>query len=95
MVVAISPEPVRTSADLARRCGLGFLLLSDVDGRVMDQFGVRNGFAAATSLLPHPAVLIFDSDLQLRFRSVDRNYKKRTTLSTIYNALATLRQAAL
>jgi peroxiredoxin len=95
MVVAISPEPVRTSADLARRCGLEFLLLSDIDGRVIDQFGVRNGFVAATSMLPHPAVLIFDSDLQMRFKSVDRNYKKRTTLSTIYKALSTLRQPAL
>lgn len=93
-VVAISPEPVRTSADFARRCGLTFPLLSDSDGRVMEQFGVRNGFAAAVSMLPHPAVLIFDPELQLRFRSVDRNYKKRTTLSSIYDALDSMKQPA-
>jgi peroxiredoxin len=91
-VVAVSPEPVHTSADFARRCGLTFPLLSDLDGRVMEQFGVRNGFAAAASMLPHPAVLIFDSELQLRFRSVDRNYKKRTTLSSIFNALDSMNQ---
>lgn len=94
-VVAVSPEPVRTAADFARRCGLSFPLLSDLDGRVMEQFGVRNGFSTATAMLPHPAVLVFDSELNLRFRSVDRNYKKRTTLSSIFNALDSLRQPAL
>ncbi len=92
VVVGICPEPVATVADFAQRCGITFPLLSDLGGSVIDQFGVRNGFSAATAMLPHPAVLIFDSDLNLRFRSIDRNYKKRTTLSSIYDALETLAQ---
>jgi hypothetical protein len=40
--------------------------------------------------LPHPAVFILDTDAIVRFRSIDRNYKKRTTLRTILGALDSL-----
>lgn len=89
-VVAISPEPAGTSAGLARQLGLAFPILSDADGRVIEQFGVRNRFSAAMTLLPHPAVFILDGKGAIRYRSVDRNYKRRTTMRTILNQLQAL-----
>lgn len=82
-VVAISPEPPATSRALARELGLNYRLLSDVDGRVIDAFGVRNGFGSARVLMPHPAVLLLDGAGVVRHRSIDRNFRKRTTMRTI------------
>jgi peroxiredoxin len=86
-LAAVSPEPRGTSSMLAAQLGIEFPLLSDERGSVIDQFGVRNGFAAARTVLPHPAVVIIDSAFAIRFKSVDRNYKRRTTMHTIFAAL--------
>lgn len=88
-VVAISPEPPATSAALARQLGLEFDILSDADGRVIELFNVRNRFSAAMTLLPHAAVFVLDAGGVIRFRAVDRNYKRRTTMRTILNQLPT------
>jgi peroxiredoxin len=86
-LVAIGPEPVGTARALVRELGLSFPVLADVDGRVIDLFGTRNGFSTARSLIPHPAVVIIDAELVVRFRSIDRNYKKRTTIRSIFQVL--------
>jgi len=38
-------------------------------------------------LMPHPAVYILGKAGIVQFRSIDRNYKKRTSVRTILNAL--------
>jgi peroxiredoxin len=86
-VVAISPEPPATSAMLARELAIGFPLLSDRRGEVIDRYGARNSFTSATTVLPHAAVVIVDAHGFVRFKSVDRNYKKRTTIRAILNVL--------
>ena len=82
-LVAISPEPPATSRALATELSLPFRLLSDPAGAVIDSFGVRNGFRAAHSVLPHASVFLLDASGVVRFHSIDRNYKKRTTVRTI------------
>lgn len=87
-LVAVSPEPPGTSRELIAQLGLTFPLLSDPDGRVIDAYGTRNGFlAGARSLLPHPSVFVLDAAGNLRLKSIDRNYKKRTTMRAIFGAL--------
>ena len=86
-LVAISPEPPATSRDLARELGLSFPLLCDADGAVIDRYGVRNGFAGTRALLPHAAAFVLDPAGLIRFKSIDRNYKKRTTVRTLFAAL--------
>jgi peroxiredoxin len=92
-LIAISPEPPNTSAALASQLGLSFPILSDADGRVIELFCVRNRFSAAMTLLPHASVFVLGSDGRIGFRSVDRNYKKRTTMRTILSALRPLESA--
>lgn len=93
-VVAVSPENTDLSRRFADEIGLPFLLLSDTEGRVIDAFGVRNTFSSARTLLPHPSVIIIAPDGRVLFRSVDRNYKKRTTLRTILGVLRPTSDAA-
>ena len=89
-IVAISPEPPATSAMLARELSIGFPLLSDRRGEVIDRYGARNAFTSAATVLPHATVVIVDALGFVRFKSVDRNYKKRTTIRTILNVLKDL-----
>lgn len=89
-VVAISPEPVATSASLARELRVTFPLLCDSDGEAIEAFNVRSRFASTRALLPHPAVLLIDRGGVVRFRSVDRNYKSRTTMHTIFTEIERL-----
>lgn len=86
-VVAVSPESPDISSRLALELSLPFLLLSDTDGDVIKNYGVRNTFSSARSLIPHPAVVIVTPLGNIAFKSVDRNYKKRTTIRTILEEL--------
>ena len=90
-VVAISPEPPATSARLADELNLTFPLLCDTAGDVMDRYGARNRLTSARTVMPHPAVFVVDPAGAIRFRSVDRNYKRRTTMHAIFAALDALR----
>ena len=90
-LVAISPEPPATSRSLATELALPFRLLSDPDGEVIDAFGARNGFRAARSVLPHASAFLLDANGIIRFHSIDRNYKKRTTVRTMLGWLDELR----
>ncbi|MDB5297989.1 MAG: Peroxiredoxin [Phycisphaerales bacterium] len=87
-LVAVSPEPPTTAAALVADLELGFPVLSDAGAVVIDRYGTRNGFAGAPAMLPHPSVFVIDRDGVVRFRSVDRNYKKRTTVRTILAEVA-------
>ena len=95
-LVVISPEPAFQSARLIEELGLPFPVLSDVDGHAIaaiDRYGTRNSFSQVKSLLPHPAVFVVDLDGMIRHRSIDRNYKKRTTVRTILAAIEEARRA--
>jgi peroxiredoxin len=94
-VIAISPEPPATTAALVKALSISFPLLSDTDGSVIDRFGVRNRFTSASTHVPHPAVFVFDSARHLRFSSIDRNYKKRTTIRTLVSVLQEIQASSL
>jgi peroxiredoxin len=82
-VAAISPEPVSTSAGLARDLAIDFPLLCDIHGAVIERYGVRNRVSCRRAELPHPAVFVIGATGVVRFKSIDRNYKRRTTVHTI------------
>lgn len=86
-LVAISPEPCATSAALVADLDLPFPLLSDINGKAIDAYGVRNRFTGAAPLLPHPAVFILRPDRSIHFKSIDRNYKRRTPIPSLFRAL--------
>lgn len=87
-VVGVSPEDPATSRRLAAELALTFPVLCDPEGKAIEAYGVRNTFSSVRTLLPHPAVFVIDSDARIAFRSIDRNYKKRTTIRTILREVA-------
>ena len=95
-LAAISPEPTATARRLADELAITFPLLSDPGGVVIDQFGVRSGFRIAATaprsspVLPHPAVFLIDPALAVRRCSIDRNFKRRTTMHTLFTWVAEL-----
>ncbi len=89
-LAAISPESPHTCAHLSSELQLTFPLLSDENLTVIDQYGVRNRNATSSAMLPHPAVFLIDQLAQIRFRSIDRNYKKRTPIRRIRLAIEEL-----
>lgn len=89
-VLGISSEPAPTSAELARELGIAFPLLSDVDCAVIEAYGVRSNFTGATPFLPHPAVFVLAPDRAVRFKSIDRNDKRRTPVSALHRAAESL-----
>lgn len=93
-LVAISPEPTATSQLFAEDLSLPFPLLSDPDGTVIDRYGTRNSFRSPRAVLPHPSVFLVDAYGFIRHRSIDRNYKKRTTVRTILGWLDELSSPA-
>lgn len=86
----ICPEPIETIRSMADDLRITFPLLSDADGRAIEAFGVRNAFAAARAMMPHPAAILLDREGNERFRSVNRNYKRRTTMHALFRAIASL-----
>ena len=86
-LLAISPEPPATSGALARELGLEFPILSDPRGVVIDRYGARNGPSSSAVVLPHPAVFLIDADGSIRFRRIDRNFKRRTSMHQIFTAI--------
>jgi peroxiredoxin len=89
-ILTISPEPVETSGELVRELKLSFPILADVEGDVINRYKVRNRFAGSATRLPHPSVLLIDASGTIRFRAIDRDYKRRTTIRTIQNVVAEL-----
>jgi peroxiredoxin len=89
-LLAISPEPPGTSNRLARELNLSFPILSDSTGTVIDAYGTRNGFTQGRALLPHPSVFLIDTAGFMRFRSIDRNYKRRTTMRAVFQQIDSL-----
>ena len=83
----ICPEPIDTIRSMADYLRITFPLLSDADGLAIEAFGVRNAFSAARSLMPHPAAILIDTDGRERFRSVNRNYKRRATMHKLFGAI--------
>jgi len=86
-LLVISPEPAATSRALAAEIGASFPILFDPDGAVIDRFGIRNGPIASKIVLPYPAVFLIDAHGAIVFRRIDRNFKRRTTMHTLFTAI--------
>ncbi|MGF1633896.1 MAG: peroxiredoxin family protein [Phycisphaerae bacterium] len=86
-LVAVSPEHPAAGQRLVRTLELPFTLLADVNGVLIDAFGLRNRIGAAHAMLPHPGVIFFDAAGNLHHRSIDRDYKRRTTIRSLLHLL--------
>jgi peroxiredoxin len=91
----VSPEPIETSVMLAARSSVGFPILEDADGSICQAYRVVNRLLSRSSIVPHPASFIIDDAGVIRFRAVDRNYKRRTSLRGLLKSVGSMNAGAV
>lgn len=67
-----------------------FTLLTDVDHRVIDRYGIFNEMAPATQPIPHPTTIVIDKDGVIRWMVTELDYKMRPENEEILAALSAL-----
>lgn len=73
-VIAISPDQQAAAKNTRRQFGQGFIFLSDVDSKVISEFGI-----ARDDQLPHPAVYLIKQGGEVAWFYASEDYKKRPT----------------
>lgn len=93
-LIAISPDPPEKSREMVAKIESGspyrvaYRLLSDVDHKVIDLYGLRNEAAAARGrFVPHPATYVIDSKGKVAWRFVEVDYKIRPANEVVRDAL--------
>lgn len=84
-VSADAPERVASYRD---DNDITFALLHDPDGTTFDAYGVRNERADRT--IPHPTVVVVDSEMTARYVASDENYRERPPAAEVVQAVASL-----
>jgi len=70
-------DPVETNAELARKAGLAFPILSDPDLRMIDAYGLRHVAAHDGEDIALSASVLIDGAGIVRWTSVARNVRVR------------------
>lgn len=88
-VVAVSVDPPETSAELAKSLGLTFPLVSDVELRAIDAFGVRHDMSAGgeTQSMARPAVFVIDPEGRIVWRHLTDDWRVRVRPEQVLEAL--------
>jgi peroxiredoxin len=81
--VAISVDSPATSAQLAKKLGVTFPLLSDESRAAIRAFGVED----AENSISWPAIFIVDKNGKIAWRSLSETYKIRALPKQILDAL--------
>lgn len=86
---ADDPERV---ASFREQEGIEYTFLHDPDGGVFDAYGVRNERADQT--IPHPTVVVVDSEMTARYVVSDENYRQRPPAEEVVQAVRTVVESA-
>ncbi|MFK8015309.1 MAG: peroxiredoxin family protein [Gammaproteobacteria bacterium] len=82
------------SADILKSFGtqfeIGYDLLSDPDSAIIDAFGIRNEDqkpGSAGDGIPHPGIMVFDTDGTLVAKFAEKSYRKRPKIDDVLAAI--------
>jgi peroxiredoxin len=90
-VAGVSVDPPETSADLARRAGLDYPLLSDPELRAIDAYGLHHLRGGPEGQdIGHSASVLLDGAGVVRWTFVTRNVRVRPTPSDVLAAIDAL-----
>lgn len=84
-VWAVSADDQERVASFREQEGIEYTFLHDPDGAVFDAYGVRNERADRT--IPHPTVVVVDSEMTARYVSSDENYRQRPPAAEVVEAV--------
>jgi peroxiredoxin len=88
-IVAVSVDTSEESARLAEKLGLEFTILSDVERRAIDDWGlVHEGGKPGEEAIARPATFIVEPDGRISWRSLTDNWRVRVRPEQVLQALA-------
>jgi peroxiredoxin len=90
--VAVSPDDPANVRKLAEANGLGYTLLSDPGGEVIERYGIRNR-QHTSGVLPDPTALVIDREGRVRFKRIDEDYTERPPAEELVEAVRALPRA--
>ena len=85
-LVSVSYDDHKTLAEFEKQFDIRYALLSDKDSVIIDAFGIRNerhkpGSAGAG--IPHPGIMVFDSNGTLVHKFAEKDYKNRPEVDDV------------
>jgi peroxiredoxin len=90
--VAISVDPPAISADLARKAGYTFPILSDPEATVIRQYDlVHEGAGQDGASVARPAEFLLDRTGTVRWRELTEDYRVRARVETMLEEAGKLR----
>ena len=94
-ILAVSVDPhdkaQQMRAKIADKAGMDFPLLSDIDHRVIDRYGLLN--EKSSRVIPHPATYVLDRNGVVRWKFIEVDYKVRPSNEDVLKEVMKVEQA--
>lgn len=88
-VVAVSTDDPASVRKLAEANGLGYTILTDPGGEVIERYGIRNR-RHMDGVLPDPTALVLDGQGRVRYKRIDEDYTLRPPTEDLVEAVRRL-----
>ncbi len=88
-VLVVANDDPEKLAEFERANGLGFPLLADPGGEVIERYGIRNE-KVTDRVLPDPTALVLDREGRVRYKRIDVDYTVRPPAAELIEALKKL-----
>lgn len=88
-LVSISYDDAELLGGFTEQFDIAFDLLSDPESKIIDAFGIRNEDqkpGSAGDGIPHPGIMIFNSDGALTAKFAEKSYRKRPKIDDVLEA---------
>jgi peroxiredoxin len=94
-ILAVSVDPHDKAQQMrdkiADKAGQDFPLLSDLDHRVIDRYGLLN--EKSSRIIPHPATYVLDRNGVVRWKFIEVDYKVRPSNEDVLKEVLKVEQA--
>lgn len=88
VLVVANDDPAKLAA-FRKANGLGYPLLADPGGKVIERYGIRNE-KVTDRVLPDPTALVLDREGRVRYKRVDVDYTVRPPAAELVEAVKKL-----
>jgi peroxiredoxin len=93
-IVSVSVDSVTEIAEFHRKQKIGYTMLADPDGAVVQSLGIRDpayGPDSDVFGVPQPMILVLDRTQVVRAKFAERGYRSRPDLDRVLNELGRLK----
>ncbi|MEO1573913.1 MAG: peroxiredoxin family protein [Pseudomonadota bacterium] len=89
-LVSVSYDAADILRSFESQFDIGFSMLSDPESAIIDAFGIRNESQKPGSAgygIPHPGIMVFDTDGTLVLKFAEKSYRKRPKIDDVLAAV--------